>query len=208
MKADYNGYGGVDRWIRESFFTDWEYKGVMVEVGGGLPDWINNSYHWRINGWKTLCVEPNPLFAQRHREMGSEVWEGACADWSGDGHFIIVGESERGDGSQHSFSHLSGSDWNMSSSMRDIYLSTEKREIPIKVRTLTEILTECGIESVDILSIDVEGGEIGVLKGLDWERWRPKVIQIENITHNDYQPYLNGYHKVEDKGGDEIWVKD
>ena len=96
----------------------------------------------------------------------------------------------------------------MNSSMRDIYLSTEKREIPIKVRTLTEILTECGIESVDILSIDVEGGEIGVLKGLDWERWRPKVIQIENITHNDYQPYLNGYHKVEDKGGDEIWVKD
>ena len=207
MKAEYNGYGGVDKWIREHYFTNWEYKGVMVEVGGGLPDWINNSYHWRVNGWRTLCVEPNPQFAQRHREIGSEVWEGACSHWSGDGEFVIVGENLSGDGSQHSFSHLSGSDWNMNGGMRAIYEETPKTQIPIKVRTLTEILTESGIEKVDILTIDVEGGEIGVLKGLDWERWRPKVVQIENITGNDYQPYLNGYKKVLEQSGDEIWIR-
>ena len=52
------------------------------------------------------------------------------------------------------------------------------------------------------------GEEIGVLKGLDWGRWRPKVVQIENITGDDYHPYLNGYHKVIDKSGDEIWIVD
>ena len=206
MVEEYNGYDSVDRWIRSTFFTDWEYKGVMVEVGGGLPDWINNSYHWRVNGWRTLCIEPNPQFAQRHREIGSEVWEGACANWNGESEFVIVGNQLKGDGSQHSFSHLKALEWRMSSSMKDAYDGSQKEEIVVKVRKFDTIMEEVGIQSVDILSIDVEGGELSVLSGIDLSRWKPKVIQIENLIGEDYTPLMVGYRMSTKLGNDEIWI--
>ena len=46
------------------------------------------------------------------------------------------------------------------------------------------------ITEIDIMSIDVEGGEIGVLKGIDLDKYEPKVMVIENVFNN---PNINEY---------------
>lgn len=54
----------------------------------------------------------------------------------------------------------------------------------IKTRTLTSLLKEYNIDKVDFMSIDVEGFEIDVLRGMDFNIWKPKYILVE-INGND-----------------------
>ncbi|KAI0559198.1 S-adenosyl-L-methionine-dependent methyltransferase [Gracilaria domingensis] len=44
------------------------------------------------------------------------------------------------------------------------------------------MLRRGGIERVDFLSLDVEGHELAVLQGIDWERTRGDGINVE-LTH-------------------------
>ena len=37
----------TDKYLRENFFPDLDYKGIMVEVGAGPPEFISNSKHFR-----------------------------------------------------------------------------------------------------------------------------------------------------------------
>lgn len=54
------------------------------------------------------------------------------------------------------------------------------RTVQVPQRTLTWCLEQVGWPRLDLLSIDVEGAELGVLQGLDWERWKPMTIFAEN----------------------------
>jgi Methyltransferase FkbM domain len=44
---------------------------------------------------------------------------------------------------------------------------------------LSSILTEAGIDHINILKVDVEGFEERVLNGNDWDRFRPDVVMVE-----------------------------
>jgi len=48
------------------------------------------------------------------------------------------------------------------------------------VVTLDRILGEAGKPEIDLLSVDVEGTELDVLRGLDFNRHRPKLILLED----------------------------
>jgi FkbM family methyltransferase len=63
---------------------------------------------------------------------------------------------------------------------------------PVKVpaRTLTDILDKCSVKSIDLLSVDVDGFELQVLEGLDFFRYRPYYIVIEESGTADIRVYL------------------
>jgi len=52
-----------------------------------------------------------------------------------------------------------------------------------QVRTLSSVIGEQGITSVNFLKIDVEGGEVSVLKGIEEMHW-PIFKQVVVETHN------------------------
>jgi hypothetical protein len=52
--------------------------------------------------------------------------------------------------------------------------------IEVLARTLTSVLEEAGTTSIDFLSLDVEGFEPQVLRGLDFDRFQPEWILIEH----------------------------
>jgi FkbM family methyltransferase len=63
----------------------------------------------------------------------------------------------------------------------DFLYQTETRTVP--VRALSSVIRECGITSVDYLKIDVEGGEISVLGGIEEGHWSLiKQIAVEAHT--------------------------
>ncbi len=86
----------------------------------------------------------------------------------------------------------------------------EKYEkIKIKVVTLDSILEENNVQEIDFLSIDVEGTEIDVLKGFDVNRYRPKLILIEDsLVFLDKHRYLKkcGYKLVKRTGGNNWYI--
>jgi hypothetical protein len=70
----------------------------------------------------------------------------------------------------------------------------------VPARTLTAVLDEHRLRCVDLLSLDVEGYEIEVLKGFDLERFCPRYILVEESGRGEVDPYLTarGYRKVAD----------
>ena len=57
-------------------------------------------------------------------------------------------------------------------------------DISVPARTLTSILDQYVINQIDLLSLDVEGYELNVLKGLDFEKYRPTYMLIESLKKN------------------------
>ncbi|MEW1827246.1 FkbM family methyltransferase [Streptomyces sp. NPDC088196] len=57
----------------------------------------------------------------------------------------------------------------------------------VKVRPLSSVLDEQGIDHIDLLKIDVEGAELDVLRGIQERHWplvRQTVIEVEHWQHN------------------------
>jgi FkbM family methyltransferase len=72
------------------------------------------------------------------------------------------------------------------------YLSCYQIEVP--ARTLTSILDEYGVKEIDFFSLDVEGFELSVLQGLDFNKYRPKYLLIETSFKKDVDDYLKDYY--------------
>ena len=67
-------------------------------------------------------------------------------------------------------------------------------------RTLTSILDEVQPPQIDFFSLDVEGNELSVLKGLDWKKYSPAVILVEANKPAELENLLcpKGYKVIRD----------
>ena len=75
-------------------------------------------------------------------------------------------------------------------------------QINVPQKTLNTIIeTEIqNIKEIDIISIDVEGGELKVLQGIDLLKYKPKIMVIENLYNSpDINNYLTNYGYILDK---------
>jgi FkbM family methyltransferase len=179
----------IDRVIRDAFFPDSDYKGVMVEVGAALPDYLSISASFRTLGWKVVAIEPNPVFCEAHRNAGHEVLQYACSDQDADDmEFFVVDsggpEYFGGNVTFESFSSLG-----IRGQFAELHktVKTDVRTIPVKVRTLDRILAEHEpeLDHVDVVAVDVEGWEVNVMRGFDLRRYKPKVVILENLFQED-----------------------
>lgn len=191
----------TDKSIRENYFSDFNFKGTMIEVGGATPDYLSMSKHFKLNGWRTIIIEPNPNFVRLHKKCGNEVYEYACSDndsdnvkfqvvnWQGNKDYEGMGITD------HSFSSISVKEGYLKKhNYADIH-SIPHTEIMVNIRKLNTIIEEINLESIDFLSIDVEGWELEVLRGFDINKYRPKVILLENYLHDEeYNKFMLGFN--------------
>ena len=194
--TQFHGTGSVtlpDKVIRERYFKDYGYAGTYLDVGAAGPINMSNSYHFRRNGWRILSVEANPEFCKMHRDMGFEIAECAVAEESrpeADFSIIVSGPPEAASslgGTERDW----GKDWSGYHLVNEIS-HAEKRIIRVKVLTLDDVMRNFfpDVEKIDVLDVDVELGEMGVLKGFDLAKHRPEVCVIE-----DHKPELSGIGK-------------
>jgi len=57
----------------------------------------------------------------------------------------------------------------------------------VRVRPLSPVLDEEGIDRIDLLKVDVEGAELDVLRGIEERHWplvRQAVVEVERWTGN------------------------
>jgi len=182
----------TDKYIRETYFPDFSYRGIMVEVGAGPPEWISMSKHFREEGWRCICVEPNPKFVKMHKEAGNEIYQCACSNDDKVSNFKIV-NTHNWDEDKEGVSYSS-------LGIRYMPFDPNKNEvenIQVEVKKLNTILENVNVQHVDFVSIDTEGWEIDVMMGFDVVRYNPKVILLENYGHNsNYTTYMEslGYY--------------
>jgi FkbM family methyltransferase len=165
MKPDHASATDEKRLVLEFFGPK---HGVFVEVGANDP--VSGSQTWLLeqNGWRGVLVEPQSahyekLCAQRKH---SQVFRVACSAPGQEGEMDLLLAKENGSSTLRKQRDTHGTR----------FVGTER----VKVTTLDKVLQSAGIAQIDFLSLDVEGHEIEVLRGLDFEKFHPALILIED----------------------------
>ena len=177
----------VDNVLR-NYFPDYDYKGVFLDVGAFEPIKISNSYHFEKNGWEVYCFEANTNSIPLLKEHRKNVFNYAIYDENKDEVEFNIVESGP-DNWTAGFSSIE-LDENISKTFPCDNKKITKIKIPQK--TLNNILENelINVKNIDILQIDIEGGELKCLYGLDLNKYQPKIILVENIMRdlkiNDY----------------------
>jgi len=160
----------VEDRLKAEFFGP-QRKGFFVEVGANAPQQGSQSWQFEQAGWSGVLVEPQPDLAERLRRMRrAHVVAAACSSPANAGKTMTL--------------HVLGPHSSLNRELAVTGVVAES-EIAVQIRTLDDILQEAGAPSpIDFVSIDVEGHEAEVLSGFDLERWRPRLLLIEDHVTN------------------------
>lgn len=147
--------------------------GTFLEAGANDGyTWSNTYYLERFRGWSGVLIEGIPALFEEcsRRRAGSRVYNYALVDPSfADGHVTMTYSDLR--------SMINDSDSTLQAA---IHAAGEAvYEIMVPARTLDQVLIEAGDPHIDFLSLDTEGSEAAVLRGLDLERRGPDWLLVE-----------------------------
>lgn len=140
-------------------------NGVFLDVGANDPIQINNTYFFEHSrNWNGLAFEPMPKMNQRWKELRKvECMQIALG--------CKCGEMEFCEYEEDSMSGVS-STVNYDGKVANKYM--------VKVETLENLLKQHKITHVDFMSLDVEGMELDVLNGINFDEVSIDYIAIEN----------------------------
>lgn len=162
---------GEDMVLRHLLGSD-KLNGFYVDVGAFHPTLFSNTYFFYLNGWSGINIEARPgskaLFDKvRPRDVNLEV---GISRQRGALTYYFIGENSP----MNSFSPEFLNQIQM--------LEHVKSEISIATVMLAEVL-ESHLpkgQAIDFLNVDVEGHDLEVLGSNDWERFRPRIVVVED----------------------------
>jgi FkbM family methyltransferase len=181
--------------------------GVFVDIGGfdGVTG-SNTLFFEQFRGWTGLLAEPVPANHARAAALRRcPCLQVAVADAEGTGEMIVV---ERG------FTQMSGLASSYDPGMLERVRADPRhaeRRVSVPLRRLSGLMEEAGMTGADFVSLDIEGGELAVLKDFPFDRFRVLVWAIENNTADPAIGAVmreNGYVLAEFCGPDEIWRRE
>ena len=168
----------------EDVLIDRFFKGETpqsyVDVGAADPVFHSVTKHFYDQGWSGLNIEPRKrLFEALKSDRPRDTTLQCCV--SSEAGKLPFFEVEVGVGN--------ASTDNGGLSTVDTQLALEYRERGFSVHestrevfTLSEIFERHAVDKVGFLKIDVEGHEPQVVAGLDWQRWRPRLVILESTV--------------------------
>ena len=172
-----------------------EHQGYFVELGANDGISQSNTKHLEMfHGWRGVLIEPYPgnyRKLSRTRSSSSHFVNAACVSFE-----FPKEEMEL------TYSNLMTTPMEGSSDVADRKLHAESgkkwlrghetvKTFLARARTLTAILDEANAPKViDLLSLDVEGGEIEVLNGVAHATYRFKWILVESRDEKRIVEYL------------------
>jgi FkbM family methyltransferase len=147
--------------------------GCCVEVGANDGRTGSASYLFEKRGWRCLLVEPIPsLVEEIRRHRTCRVVNCAASSCSGEARFFVAESVEA----------VSGLDLTPQRAEWIRRSGGAIKEITVRTATLDSLLEEAGFSELDFVTIDVEGHELSVLEGFDLERYRPRIVILEDNT--------------------------
>ncbi len=180
-----------------------DFPRIVVDVGACNGFYGSNSFPFAARGWRSVLVEPHPKVFARLQKLHQArpnvtCLNLACAEKTGI-FPLHVGD----DGEAPSTSTLSGDP--------ELLKTRTKGTIEVRVERLTDVLAAQQIpQDFGLLTIDAECMDLEVLQGLDFTRWRPRIIITE-----DYMPKFpaksellkkSGYQLRTQIAGNSIWT--
>ncbi|GAB3195613.1 FkbM family methyltransferase [Pontibacter aydingkolensis] len=160
-------------------------RGVYVDVGCNHPILYSNSFKFYLLNWRGITIDLNKKLVSLHKierkddiqvvsAVSDVVREVAVYEFESD----LVNSID-----EDFYNH------------NKEFFKTKNTSNKVVTKTLTQILDETSVEKVDLLLIDVEGHDLNVLKSLDLDKYRPKLIVVEvhdfDLGSSSQHPLVN-----------------
>lgn len=201
LRGKYASLNQLDRKLEK--FVDYD-DGYFVELGANDGVTQSNSlYFEKYRNWRGLLVEPAPqnyLKCRQNRSSRDSIYCAACVSFDYDKDFVRI-----------AYSNLMSTSVGLESDIQDPHAHAQLGarflgnnetvfEFDTVARTLNSLLLDAGAPRlIDFLSLDVEGAELEVLKGIDHQEFRFKYILAECRDFPRLSSYLaaHGYRFIE-----------
>lgn len=195
--------------IYQKYLYPFGNNGFFVDIGANDGKTFSNSLLYEELGWQGVCVEPHPRAFSVLSECRNCICVNACvSSETRKVNFLQVdGSPEMLSGILEFYDprHLSRVDLEI---RRD---GGSKKIIEIDSYTYEDLAIKYNIPShIQYLSIDVEGGELNVLKSINFSKFSFDIMGVENNFGDDVaENYLKqfGYKKIDKIGADDIFRK-
>ncbi len=197
-------------------------NGIYVDIGAFHPKVFSNTYLFYKLGWRGICVEPNPevwwkfwLVRPRDVFVNCGVFLESIQLAPNSYSRVPVSGKPRMDMFRANLASKFPSTINerlnyyvfedgaVSTFDKKVANANKKvgrkllETIKVPVRTLADILEEHVPKKqiIDLLSVDVEGMDIMVLKSNNWKKYSPKVVVCEDLGFDLEKPKKSEVYK-------------
>ena len=193
-QSKYSGLENLDQKIERHLDFD---NGYFVEIGGwdGVT-YSNTIYFEKYRNWRGVLIEPSPINFLKCRENRplAKVYCYACVPFGYSKDMIRMrycASMTTAHSEENARNQIEKIDAHVESGIKFLSGSEIVFDFGAIAKPLSNVLNEAAVvRPIDLLVLDVEGFELAVLEGIDFDRHAPKFICVEAWDFGEIKDYL------------------
>jgi len=183
---------GIDRTIESLMPYN---SGFYVELGANDGALASNTYFFELKkNWRGVLIEPSPnlfLSCLKRRGDKNKVYCNACVSFDYDPELVKMSYADSMTISEDLKLDIGDKKDFLESSKKHLRTGEDVFQFGAIAKTLDSILDDANAPCIiDFLSLDVEGAELEVLKGINYQKFNFKYIVVESRDINLLMNFL------------------
>lgn len=153
---------------------------TYLDIGANDPVSLNNTYRLYTRGSRGVCVEPNPVMfskLQQKRKRDVCINAGVAFDEKREADFYIFPEQFHG---LNTFSAEEADFWEHTGN-EEIGKHKPEKVITMQLIDINEIIEQYLLPHPNLVSVDVEGLDLEIVKKIDFRRYKTEVFCLETL---------------------------
>ncbi len=174
-------------------------QGFFVELGANDGFTYSNSLYFELKrNWRGVLIEPSPRNFKKclaNRGLNNSIFCNACVGFEYKNKYVDMIDANLMSISNNLDLDLSNKKSHIEQAKKFLRNNEIVFSYKAKSRTLNDVLDEAKAPNIiDFLSLDVEGAELEVLKGVNFKKYKFKYLLIEVRDLKRMQTFLKKYN--------------
>lgn len=149
---------------------------AYLDIGAHHPTYLSNTYYFYLQGQRGVCIEPDAtlLAAFRRVRAGDKLLNVGIGPREGEADFFVLTTPTLNTFSREEAERVAS------------YGNQRiERVEKVRIRDVNAVIRENFDGPPDLLSLDVEGMDLAILRSLDFEHLAPDVCCVETLSYTE-----------------------